>query len=167
MDLNFFFCRLSLLFLSNLCQTGRESKKKNRKKIKKHNGVKYDGLASGNNHNFLVTNNVSSLSFFLYFPLLRFSIILSFLWPHLDQKTETNFCIETSLATECKKGTIFISRKFFFSWLIFSRFHFEIIVTFSKLRRGVEQQQQHCIMIPQWTLELGATPNHYVQLIQK
>ena len=49
-------------FLSNLCQTVVEREKKNRKKIKKHNGVKYDGLASGNDHNFLVTNNVSSLS---------------------------------------------------------------------------------------------------------
>lgn len=112
----------------------------------------------------------------LFVKILSFIISLTTFGPRLIYNTTTKkwnkVCIETSLATECKKATIFIFGKtFIFLDYSFSRFHFKIIVTFSKLRRGVEQQQQqeqqHCIMIPQWTLQLGATPNHYVQFIQK
>ena len=67
-----FLC--SPLFCVQYVKVEKERKRERENgKIKKHNGVKYDGLASGD-HKFLVTN-VSSLrlSIFLFFivPLLQ------------------------------------------------------------------------------------------------
>jgi hypothetical protein len=52
-ETSFFSSRL-LFFVGPICVRMKKERKKGGK-IKKHNGVKYDGLASGN-HKFLVTN---------------------------------------------------------------------------------------------------------------
>lgn len=72
----------------------------------------------------------------LFVKILSFIISLTTFGPRLIYNTTTKkwnkVCIETSLATECKKATIFIFGKFYFSWLFFFSFSFQNNCNFLK-----------------------------------